>query len=116
MFSKYLYLLSPLLVKAAFAQNATSTSVFVAPGLPTDAPVSGDYTGDLRPRAHFSPPQGFMVSFFVCFDLVEVSLTLTRTVSTCNPPWVVTCSLKMSYRSKWNVLGREWDIPPLLSV
>lgn len=40
----------------AFAQ----TSTFFSPGVPTDAPIPGNYTGPYRPRVHFSPPQNFM--------------------------------------------------------
>ncbi|KAI5358847.1 putative glycoside hydrolase, family 32, glycosyl hydrolase family 32 [Septoria linicola] len=38
--------------------NATAT--YYAPGVPTDAPVPGNYTDFLRPRVHFSPPRYFM--------------------------------------------------------
>ncbi|GIZ49387.1 hypothetical protein CKM354_001241700 [Cercospora kikuchii] len=38
--------------------NATAT--YFAPGVPTDAPVPGNYTSYLRPRVHFTPPRYFM--------------------------------------------------------
>lgn len=57
-----LVLPAALLVQQAVAQatyvNATST--YYAPGIPTDAPVPGDYTDYLRPKVHFSPPRMFM--------------------------------------------------------
>lgn len=43
-------------VKHAIAQTAT----FVNPGVPTNEPLPGDYTGAYRPRVHFSPPVNFM--------------------------------------------------------
>lgn len=39
-------------------QDATPT--FVNPDVPTGTPISGDYTGPLRPQVHFSPPEFFM--------------------------------------------------------
>ncbi|KAK3393274.1 glycosyl hydrolase [Podospora didyma] len=33
---------------------------FVNPAVPIDVPIPGNYTGDLRPQVHYSPPQGFM--------------------------------------------------------
>jgi len=45
-----------LLLSSASAQ----TSTYFAPGVPTDAPIPGNYTGAYRPRVHFSPPQDFM--------------------------------------------------------
>lgn len=45
-----------LLLGHAIAQ----TSTFFSPGVPTDAPIPGNYTGPYRPRVHFSPPQNFM--------------------------------------------------------
>ncbi|KAH8658817.1 putative invertase 4 [Tricladium varicosporioides] len=38
----------------------TSTSTMFDMGVPTDMPVSGDYTGAWRPQVHFSPPKDFM--------------------------------------------------------
>lgn len=61
MLSKSLMLLSSLLWRNVFAQ--TAASVYSEPGVPTGTPVPGDYSGVLRPQVHFSPPQGFMVSF-----------------------------------------------------
>ena len=49
-----------LLTVSVQAQNATSQ--YVDPSVPTGTPVSGDYTGALRPQIHYSPPTGFMVS------------------------------------------------------
>lgn len=45
---------------------ATSTKVFDE-GVPTDKPLSGDYTGVWRPQTHFSPPSGFMNDPNGCF-------------------------------------------------
>ena len=36
------------------------TSTFFSPGVPTDAPIPGNYTGSYRPQVHYSPPQNFM--------------------------------------------------------
>ncbi|KAL8839709.1 MAG: hypothetical protein Q9176_004316 [Flavoplaca citrina] len=47
-----------LLTVSVRAQNATSQ--YVDPSVPTGTPVSGDYTGALRPQIHYSPPTGFM--------------------------------------------------------
>ena len=47
---------------AAAAPNSsapTATPIF-DDGVPTNAPVPGNYTGALRPQIHFSPPQNFM--------------------------------------------------------
>ncbi|WVQ80941.1 hypothetical protein IAT38_003048 [Cryptococcus sp. DSM 104549] len=41
-------------VLRAPAQSTTTTAV------PTGTPISGDYSGEYRPRVHFSPPKGFM--------------------------------------------------------
>ncbi|KAI0906079.1 glycosyl hydrolase [Ustulina deusta] len=45
-----------LFVVSTTAQNST----YVNRAIPTQTPISGDYTGLLRPQIHFSPPQGFM--------------------------------------------------------
>ncbi len=45
-----------LFVVSTTAQNST----YVNLAIPTQTPISGDYTGLLRPQIHFSPPQGFM--------------------------------------------------------
>lgn len=56
----------------AFAQNPSSlltppsTTAFDA-GVPTDAPVPGDYNGQWRPQLHFSPPSNFMNDPNGCF-------------------------------------------------
>lgn len=50
-----------MLPVSAFLSNAfAQTSTFVNPGVPTDEPIPGDYTGAYRPRVHFSPPINFM--------------------------------------------------------
>ena len=49
-------------VVAAAASNSSTlsaTPVFDS-GVPTNAPIPGDYTGALRPQIHFSPPRNFM--------------------------------------------------------
>jgi beta-fructofuranosidase len=54
----------------AAAQNSslpTSTSSVFDAGVPTAAPVPGDYTGALRPQIHFSPPTKFMNDPNGCF-------------------------------------------------
>jgi len=55
----------------AVAQNSStalvpSTTAFDA-GVPTDAPVPGDYSGKWRPQIHFSPPINFMNDPNGCF-------------------------------------------------
>ena len=45
-----------LLSAGTYGQSST----YSQPGVPTGTPVPGNYTGPLRPRVHFSPPQGFM--------------------------------------------------------
>ncbi|WPH04189.1 Hypothetical protein R9X50_00707700 [Acrodontium crateriforme] len=52
----FLALLSAVLV----GHVACQTSTYFESGVPTDAPVPGIYTGQYRPRVHFSPPQHFM--------------------------------------------------------
>ena len=54
-------LLSGLLLVARNAQAQSTTSVYSEAGVPTGAPVAGDYTGALRPQIHFSPPKNFLV-------------------------------------------------------
>ena len=55
-----------LVFAAAAAAAATSnvstpaTTPVFDNGVPTNAPVPGNYTGALRPQIHFSPPQNFM--------------------------------------------------------
>ncbi|PNS21305.1 Serine/threonine-protein kinase ATG1 [Sphaceloma murrayae] len=50
-------------IGTAYGQDSSSSSSSsastTASVVPTGTPVPGDYTGPLRPRAHFSPPQGF---------------------------------------------------------
>ncbi|KAG4436342.1 hypothetical protein IFR05_008163 [Cadophora sp. M221] len=55
----------------AVAQNSSSalppsTTTFDA-GVPTDAPIPGDYNGQWRPQVHFSPPINFMNDPNGCF-------------------------------------------------
>lgn len=45
---------------AAFAV-AQDVSPYVNKAVPTGVPIAGNYTGNLRPQIHFSPPQKFMV-------------------------------------------------------
>jgi beta-fructofuranosidase len=45
------------LLWSAFAVLAAAQSM---PAVPTGVPVSGNYTGALRPQIHFSPPSMFM--------------------------------------------------------
>jgi len=52
-----------LLLAACFLGNLTSgqhVSTYSNPAVPTGTPVPGNYTGQLRPQVHFSPPQHFM--------------------------------------------------------
>ena len=57
-----------MLLALIFAAVAATTSNTSAPasteifdsGVPTNEPVSGNYTGALRPQIHFSPPQNFL--------------------------------------------------------
>lgn len=54
----------------AVAQNSSmpsATTTIFDYGVPTDAPVPGDYTGALRPQIHFSPPTDFMNDPNGCF-------------------------------------------------
>jgi len=46
-----------LLAALAVAQDV---STYVNPAVPTGTPIPGNYTGNLRPQVHFSPPQHFM--------------------------------------------------------
>lgn len=56
-----MYCLNFFLAATAVASSVLAQmSTFVNPGLPTDQPLPGDYTGLYRPRVHFSPPVNFM--------------------------------------------------------
>ncbi|TLD11279.1 hypothetical protein PgNI_05665 [Pyricularia grisea] len=45
---------------AASVAAAQNVVPFVNPAVPTGVPIPGNYTGVLRPRVHFTPPQHFM--------------------------------------------------------
>jgi hypothetical protein len=45
----------------------TSTTTTFDEGVPTNAPVPGDYSGALRPQIHYSPPTNFMNDPNGCF-------------------------------------------------
>lgn len=45
---------------AATSASGQGVSTFVNPAVPTGVPIPGNYTGDLRPQVHYSPPQHFM--------------------------------------------------------
>ena len=47
-------------ILAAGAASAQNVSTYVNPAVPTGTPIPGNYSGDLRPQVHFSPPQHFM--------------------------------------------------------
>ncbi|ROV93877.1 hypothetical protein VPNG_09533 [Cytospora leucostoma] len=47
-------------ILAATVASAQGVSTFVNPSVPTGIPISGNYTGNLRPQIHFSPPQHFL--------------------------------------------------------
>ena len=54
-------LLSYVVLAGALLQDSLAqTSTYVNPGVPTNEPLPGDYTGAYRPRVHFSPPVNFM--------------------------------------------------------
>ena len=72
---------------AAQGQNAsssmpTATSVTFDEGVPTDAPVPGDYTGALRPQIHFSPPSNFMNDPNVSVQLLAWRVLFYRFIRT----------------------------------
>lgn len=68
-------MLFPLILGIATAVAAASTNSTTAiatstafdSGVPTDAPVPGDYTGAWRPQIHYSPPKDFMNDPNGCF-------------------------------------------------
>lgn len=47
-------------ILAVSAVSAQDVSTYVNPAVPTGTPIPGNYSGDLRPQVHFSPPQHFM--------------------------------------------------------
>ena len=54
-----------LLLFLALAYNTkaeSSTAAYNEPTVPTGTPISGVYSGALRPQIHYSPPIDFMVS------------------------------------------------------
>lgn len=65
-----MWLFAFILAAFAVAQNSTiqsSTSVAFDAGVPTNAPVAGDYNGAWRPQIHFSPPKDFINDPNGCF-------------------------------------------------
>lgn len=66
-----------LFLLISFVRAQSSASAYVQPTVPTGRPVTGDYSGALRPQIHYSPPAGFMVGLFllaVSFQLAILSL------------------------------------------
>jgi hypothetical protein len=62
--NKFMMFFTFLFAIAAAAASTNSsipspTSTAFNSGVPTDAPIPGDYTGALRPQVHFSPPKNF---------------------------------------------------------
>ncbi|KAI4191265.1 MAG: hypothetical protein L6R41_000192 [Letrouitia leprolyta] len=49
-----------LFLLISFVRAQSSASAYVQPTVPTGRPVTGDYSGALRPQIHYSPPAGFM--------------------------------------------------------
>ncbi|KAI6782739.1 uncharacterized protein J7T54_000882 [Emericellopsis cladophorae] len=45
---------------SAASASPSSTASYVNPDVPTGVPIVGDYGGQYRPQAHFSPPEYFM--------------------------------------------------------
>ncbi len=62
-----LYMLYFWYMAAAVVADPTSTSTIFDGGVPTAVPVPGNYSGDLRPQIHFSPPKNFMNDPNGCF-------------------------------------------------
>ncbi|KDR77324.1 hypothetical protein GALMADRAFT_442459 [Galerina marginata CBS 339.88] len=54
-------------VAARTTSSPSPTSTAFDSGVPTDAPILGDYSGPLRPQIHFSPPRNFMNDPNGCF-------------------------------------------------
>lgn len=50
------------LALASSAHAQATPALYIEPTVPTGKPISGDYSGALRPQIHFSPPKEFMVS------------------------------------------------------
>lgn len=46
----------------AYRVSAQAPASSAESTVPTGRPISGDYTGALRPQVHYSPPVNFMVS------------------------------------------------------
>ncbi|KAI1325374.1 glycosyl hydrolase [Xylariaceae sp. FL0255] len=57
MFYQALVALQALCIPVVHSQGV---STYSDPSVPTGTPVPGNYTGSLRPQAHFSPPKGHM--------------------------------------------------------
>ncbi|KAI9724636.1 MAG: hypothetical protein M1828_003660 [Chrysothrix sp. TS-e1954] len=55
------------IVTTVHGQSRTGT--YIEPGVPTGVAVSGNYTGDLRPQVHFSPPKIQTVPVLACADV-----------------------------------------------
>ena len=56
MLSTAFILAASLLLGRGLAQTTT----YFAPGIPSDRPLPGDYSGVYRPQVHFSPPINFL--------------------------------------------------------
>lgn len=105
------------LVGSAIAQ----TSTFFSPGVPTDAPIPGktlsnltakpldqslqrigNYTGQYRPRVHFSPPQVSTMGYALWLSLQMLSADIVVT--------------EIHERSQWHVRRRKWHLALVLSI
>ncbi|KAK8154219.1 glycosyl hydrolase [Phyllosticta citribraziliensis] len=49
------------------AADAGTPAVYIGPGVPSGTPIAANYTGPLRPQAHYSPPTAFMNDPNGCF-------------------------------------------------